>query len=164
MSAWAFVVNGVVVETTTADPTDRFNPALMWIPCAETVLPGWTCSGTPPVFGPPPPPPGPSPLAVALAGPLAITSSVAPAINGCYPIDTATQGLITAIATAINAGLGLPGGGATFEWPDAAGTGHAWPAAQFTLFAKAVMNYLYQVAQFGRRAIATPPSMTIALD
>jgi hypothetical protein len=106
----------------------------------------------------------PNPVQVAFAGPLAVTCTSIPALNGNYAIDQQTQAQITGIAAAISAGLGLPGGGSTFNWPDAEGTAHAWPEAQFTAFAKGVLNYLYGVAQFaaGHQPSLPPRILTIA--
>ena len=87
------------------------------------------------------------------AQPVTVTCSALPALDGAYPIDQATQMQITGIAAAISAGLGLPGGGATLNWPDVGGVAHPWPAPQFTEFAKAVMNYVYACAQ-SRKATA----------
>ena len=106
----------------------------------------------------------PNPVQVAFAGPLAVTCTSIPALNDNYAIDQQTQAQITGIAAAISAGLGLPGGQSTFNWPDAEGNAHPWPEAQFTAFAKGVLNYLYGVAQFaaGHQPSLPPLSLTIA--
>ena len=70
---------------------------------------------------------------------------------------------ITGSAAAISAGLGLPGGGAAFNWPDATGAAHPWPAPQFTAYARAVMNFVYAAAQVAQGHGTTLPSATIAL-
>ena len=107
--------------------------------------------------------PAGTPAGRALTDGLQITSTVVPELNGTYDISVGSQGTITSIAAAINAGLGLPGGGATFIYTDKNGIPHAWPAAQFTLFAKTVMNYVYAVnlASSGAGSIPTQP---IAID
>jgi hypothetical protein len=40
MNKWALVSNGVVVETSTEDPTGRFHPDVEWIACGLDVGPG----------------------------------------------------------------------------------------------------------------------------
>jgi hypothetical protein len=70
---------------------------------------------------------------------------------------------ITGIAAAISAGLGLPGGGAAFNCPDAAGAMHPWPAAQFAAYAKAVMNFVYAAAQVAQGHGTALPSATLVL-
>lgn len=65
------------------------------------------------------------------------------ALNGTYAIDTAAQMKMIAVAAALNAGLGLPGGGATMLYPDIGGTMRPWPAALFLKLAQAAMNLVY---------------------
>jgi hypothetical protein len=99
-----------------------------------------------------------------LAGPVTITCASVPSLNGNYPIDAATQALTTSVAAAINAGLGLPSGQDTFNWPDAAGNRHDWPAPQFTQFAKGMMQFIYQCTQAAQGHSDTLPSPMIAID
>jgi hypothetical protein len=109
---------------------------------------------------PPPPPPTLQQQALALLGqPINLVCTSVPSINGAYPIDQATQAQITGIAAAINAGMGLPGGEATFNW-----AGHdGWPAVQFTAYAKAVMNFCYACAQVAQGNSETLPSQTLTI-
>jgi hypothetical protein len=117
-----------------------------------------------PYVPPTPPPPTVQQQALALLGqPVAVQSTSMPALDASYPIDQITQGQITGIAAAINAGLGLPGDGPTFNWPDATGTPHQWPALQFTFFAKAVMNYVYACAQVAQGHGTTLPGTTLTI-
>jgi hypothetical protein len=113
-----------------------------------------------PYVAPTPPPPTIQQQAFALLGePINLVCTSIPAINGTYPIDPATQAQITGIAAAINAGLGLPGEGSTFNW-----AGHdGWPATQFTAYAKAVMNYCYALAQVAQGNSDTLPSQTLTI-
>jgi len=76
-----------------------------------------------------------------------VQSTALPNLNADYPIDSLTTNQITSIASSINAGLGLPGGGTVFNWPDTGGVQHQWPAVQFTDFAQKVMNFLYAAGQ-----------------
>src|SRR6185437_8581075 len=83
--------------------------------------------------------------ALLLQGSINITCTSIPELNGSYVIDDTSRSTITSIAAAINANLGLPGGGSTFEYADANGNAHSWPGPQFIALAKAIMNYIYQV-------------------
>jgi hypothetical protein len=114
---------------------------------------------------PPPPPPTLQQQARALMrGPVTVVCTSIPSLNGVYPIDQTTQLQIIRVTGAINAGLDLPSGESTFNWFDTSLTPHAWPALQFTAFAKAVMMFLYtaeQVAQ-GNGSSLPPTTFTLA--
>jgi hypothetical protein len=111
----------------------------------------------------PPPPTIQQEAGALLFEPVAVVCTSISSLNANYPIDQVTQSQITGIASAINAGLGLPGEGDTFNWPDATGTPHAWPATQFTAFAKAVMNYVYQAAQVAQGHGDTLPTQPLTI-
>jgi hypothetical protein len=161
--AWAFVADGQVVEITDTDPAGRFHPALEWLPCPEDCASGWTYDGA--EFAPP------QIRALTLqqqaltllAGPIMVRSATAPDLAGEYAIDQATQLQMTSVAVAINSGLGLPGGGTTFNWPDRHGASHPWTEPQFIEFAKGVMNFVYACAQVAQGHGDALPSASIAL-
>jgi hypothetical protein len=92
----------------------------------------------------------PDPIAAAnalvVAG-IPIVSTSTPALNATYAIDTASKTVIDGIYSGIKDGDGLPGGGATFNYPDIVGAPHAFSAATFPGFAKAVRDYLYAISQ-----------------
>ncbi|MEJ0020742.1 MAG: hypothetical protein WDN25_30170 [Acetobacteraceae bacterium] len=174
MPTYARIDGGVVVELFTPPPAfaatpiaELFHPDLQWVDVSALdpqPQPRWTYDGH--SFAPPAPPPPPTlqQQAGALLGqPLTVQCASVPALNGAYPIDATTQMQITGIAAAISAGVGLPGGGATFNWPDAAGAPHPWPAPQFTEYARAVMNFVYAAAQVAQGHGATLPSATVAI-
>jgi len=174
MATYARIDSGVVVELFTppaqfaATPiSELFAADLHWVDVTALdpqPQQRWTYDGH--SFAPPAPPPPPTLQQQAqalLAGPVTVQCASLPAIAGSYPIDATTQMQITGIAAAISAGLGLPGGGDTFNWPDAAGLPHPWPASQFTAYAKAVMNFVYAAAQVAQGHGTTLPSATIAL-
>jgi hypothetical protein len=166
MATWAHIVNGIVVELTDIDPAGRFHPDLVWVDCTATpsVAQGWSYDGSAFAAPPTPPPPNLQQQAFALLGsPVTVQCTSVPALNGTYPIDQTTQGQITGIAAAISAGLGLPGGGSTFNWPDTSGTAHPWPATQFTALAKAVMNFVYDASQVAQGHGTTLPSTTLVI-
>jgi len=77
---------------------------------------------------------------------LSITSQSNSGLNGTYAIDSQSSQAIDVIATGItNKSMTLPGGGATFVYPDMYGNVHSWSAAQFIDFAQTVLNYVYAV-------------------
>lgn len=79
----------------------------------------------------------------ALAVGLQIVSTGTSALNGTYAVDAVSQADIIAIETSINAGKGFPGGSATFDYPDVAGSMHSFSEANFTNFAAAVRDFVY---------------------
>ncbi|MBV8666743.1 MAG: hypothetical protein JO269_09685 [Burkholderiaceae bacterium] len=81
-------------------------------------------------------------LAAISAG-LSITSTSTPALNSIYGVDTNSENKLAAIVTKISAGLGLPGGGATMQYPSISGNFVAVNPAQITAIAAAVGNYIY---------------------
>jgi hypothetical protein len=101
--------------------------------------------------------------AAAIAAGIQITSTSSPALNGSYAIDQTAQDAMTEVVTGIADGEGLPGGGATFIYPDASGAPHTFTAAQFTTFAVVVRNYVYALDLFVEGQGEMPsPSATIA--
>jgi hypothetical protein len=81
-----------------------------------------------------------------LSAGMQIASASAPALNGTYACDAATFQGVIGIVSAVAAGLGLPGGGATFNWLDMAGASHQFTADQFKTFAQAMMNFEYALS------------------
>lgn len=98
--------------------------------------------------------------ATALTAALAagVTISCAPGATVCVPANAGTytapsatgssanaaaQANITSIETSIAAGRGLPGGGSSFNYYDAAGVPHAFTVTQWAAFATALMNFSY---------------------
>jgi hypothetical protein len=174
MPTYARIDSGIVAELyappaeVAATPlADLFHAGLEWVDVSAVSPqpePRWTYDGA--AFTPPPAPPPPTVQqeAMALLGqPVTVHCLALPPLDGAYPIDQPTQMQITGIAAAISAGLGLPGGGATFNWPDASGEAHPWPAAQFTEFAKAVMNYVYACAQVAQGHGTALPMLPIVI-
>jgi hypothetical protein len=171
MSIYARIDSGIVAElyTPPAEFTgtpiaDLFHADLQWIDISAISpqpQPRWTYDGT--TFAPPPPPTLQQQAMALLVAPVAVQSTSLPALDAAYPIDQATQMQITGIAAAISAGLGLPSGGTNFNWPDATGAAHAWPAPQFTALAKAVMNFVYAAAQVAQGHGTTLPASPIVI-
>ena len=74
---------------------------------------------------------------------IVLTCTSVSALSGTYAIDPLSQAKMTSIAAAIGAGLGLPGGGSTFNYPDISGALHPWTAGEFPAFAKAALDLVY---------------------
>jgi hypothetical protein len=148
-----------------------FHPSLVWVDVtAVSPAPqvGWTATqdgnawtfAAPAAFTP-----TPQQQAVALLtnGAVAITSTATPALNGSYAIDPISRGNIIAVQTSINAGLGVPGGGPTFNYLDASNAPHAFTAANFTAFATAVRDYVYALTQVASGAVPDLPTTPITI-
>ena len=74
-----------------------------------------------------------------------LTSTGDSALNGTYAVGPDQQRNITAIYAGIKGGDGLPGGGSSFGYQDASGVQHTFSATQFSDFAKAVRDYIYEL-------------------
>jgi hypothetical protein len=96
-------------------------------------------------------------------GTVDITSTATPTLNGTYAIDPVSRGNIIAVQTSINAGLGIPGGGTTFNYLDASNTPHAFTAANFTAFATAIRDYVYALTQVASGAVADLPATPLTI-
>lgn len=95
-----------------------------------------------------------------LAQGCALTSTGTPALDGTYALDDKSQQNIAAIADGIANGKGLPGGGSTFNYPDATGAEHAFDAAHWTAAAAAFETYIYDFGQ-ALEALVTGGSATM---
>lgn len=84
---------------------------------------------------------------LVLAAGVQITSTATPTLNAIYDVDPVSLSQIAAISTGIAAGKGLPGGGSTFNYPDATGTMHSFTSANFLNFAAAIETFIYQFDQ-----------------
>lgn len=93
-----------------------------------------------------------------------VTSAAEPSLNSTYAIDPTSQNQITSIAAAINAGMGLPGGGDSFNWADVNSVSHQWPSTQFLNFARDVMNFVYACGQVVGGYTTTLPSKALNVD
>lgn len=123
----------------------------------DGLLVGWT--------PPPPPPPTLAQQAQAMmtAG-IQIVSLGTPEIAGTYAVGPADYQQIAGTVASIAAGLGLPGGGETFLWPDTSGQPHPFSAKNFTDFARAVMNWNYLLSQIAGGAPLSLPDATVTID
>ncbi len=103
----------------------------------------------------------------AINGGIVLTSTGTPALNGTYSTTDTAQKNISAIVTGIAAGLGLPGGGSTFQYLDANNQPHAFDSSHFTAFAAALRNFVYQcdiaVATIQNGGSATFPSNNVTI-
>ena len=96
-----------------------------------------------------------------------VTSTSTPAINGLYDIDPVSLSKISGLATGIAAGRALPGGGLTFNYPDASNTMHAFNNATFMDLAAAIEGFIYNFEQAlyslvnGQPATLPAPTLSI---
>lgn len=144
MTTWAHIDNGIVVEITETDPEGRFNPALLWVPCAPEVGQNWTYDGT--TFAAPvPPPPTPAEvLAGKIAEGLVVTCTGDGSVSGTYGIDPDTMETIGSVARDVGAGLGFPDGD-TYQARDIAGNPHTFTEPRLILLYKAQRLVLSRV-------------------
>lgn len=151
MSIWAHIINGIVVEITDIDPEGRFHPDLIWAECTDTpgVEQGWTYDGT--TFAAPTI--GTLPLDVRASNELnrridmgiTITSTGTPALNSTYSLDDGTVTDINALAISANAGLGFPGGGNTFAYPDKSGQPRIFDTDHMVSLFRAMRDLVWQL-------------------
>jgi hypothetical protein len=97
------------------------------------------------------------------SGTVQVTSAATPALSGTYWIDPISRGNVIAVQTSINAGLGLPGGGSTFNYLDSSGAPHAFTASDFTHFATAIRDYVYALTQVAAGASQTLPTTPLTI-
>ncbi len=82
-------------------------------------------------------------LQTTLAAGVTVTCTSAPALNGTYGCAPQDQANLTALTDGIANSQGLPGGGASFAYLDAAVIPHTFTAAQIMELAVAIRNYVY---------------------
>lgn len=111
---------------------------------------------------PPPPPATAKQLALARTT-VAVSCASIPALDGDYPVTEGFIQTMMMLVSGIHAGLGLPSGSDTFFYQDAFGANHDWPSDKFLLFAKGVMQYIYQMKQAAEGAKDEFPSPTIVI-
>jgi len=83
----------------------------------------------------------------AIAAGCAIASTSTPSLNGTYSLTEAARGNIQAAYIGLKSGDGLPGGGASFNYPDQNGGAHIFTATTFPPFAIAMRDYYYALTQ-----------------
>jgi hypothetical protein len=78
---------------------------------------------------------------------VAVQSSGTPALNATYALIPSALDALTSLSTGIAAGKPLPGGGATFNYPDATGSPHALTGTNLLNLAAAIEGYVYDYQQ-----------------
>ena len=122
-------------------------------------------TGGPEAIDPPPPPNAPADQCARIINqPLTVQCVTVPALDGEYPNNSATRQAMTGVVSQINAGMGLPGGGVTFNWPDAAGSERQWPGPEFIAFANASNHFVYDCQQTIGGFSDVVPSRTLVVD
>jgi hypothetical protein len=76
-----------------------------------------------------------------------VVSTSQPDLDGDYAADPVSYSAMITIVAGINAGMGLPSGLPTFNYPDNNSNNHDWTADQFVALATQVMSYLYALQQ-----------------
>lgn len=102
-----------------------------------------------------------------LASGINLISTGTTSLNGNYSISTMAQHNISGIMSGIANGLGLPGGGTTFNYIDSLGGFHAFDASHITALASAVRDFIYKcdiaLATIQSGATATFPNNSITI-
>jgi len=143
---WAFIINGLVHETTAVDPTGRFNPAMEWVAVPSGVTPaqGWAYAGG--TFTAPPAPTTPTlaqQAAAAINAGLTLTLSGSLTLAATlFPTDPTTTGKIGAVVTTLLATGAFPGGTTSYPMKDSAGIWHTFTAMQYLKVAGAFAAYV----------------------
>jgi hypothetical protein len=73
---------------------------------------------------------------------LTVTSTGNPAISGTYALDATTLDQVGAVARDFGSGLGLPGGGGAFYYPDKSALLHAFTGAEIIAVYRAMRDLL----------------------
>lgn len=92
-----------------------------------------------------------------------LVSTADPSLNGDYLIDQNAKVVITAVQAGISAGVGLPGGLTAFPYTSVDGSDRHFNATQFTNFAKAVLNYSFDLSRCASGKSSTLPSSTLTI-
>lgn len=82
-------------------------------------------------------------LAEKIAAGIAITCTGTPALNATYALDATTMDQIGSVARDAASGLGLPGGAASFTYPDASGQPRTFTSAQIVALYRAQRDLLF---------------------
>jgi hypothetical protein len=101
--------------------------------------------------------------AAMMAAPVTVDCATAVGVTATYANNAEVRGRATTVVSQINAGLGLPGGGATFNWPDIDNTQRDWPEAEFKSLAKALADYTYELQQVVDGFSDILPSNTLSI-
>lgn len=151
MATWAHIINGIVVELTDIDPTGRFHEDLIWVDCTTTpgVAQGWVYDGTtiaaPTVGAIPLDQRAQNELDGRIDLGIEITSTGTPALTATYALDDKTLTEIQSLAISVNAGLGFPGGGTSFVYPDKQGQPRVFDTDHIVALFKAMRDLVWQL-------------------
>jgi hypothetical protein len=106
-----------------------------------------------------------STVSAALAAGLTVSSTSAPAVNGTYPLDSATQFEINSVVLFVQTNGDFPGGLSAYPWDDTSGAAHIFPSvAVFKEWATAVANYVAALKLYGAGATgATLPAASVTI-
>lgn len=126
------------------------------VPCTQAQAEAWgrcTISNGVVTLGAPAPPTLAQQVAALLNAGCVIASTASPGVNGTYAVDPTSRATLAEIVAGINAGDGLPGGGASFIYDDACGahtfaaTGTVTAAMQVVAVGKGLRDFVYAAQQ-----------------
>lgn len=169
MVTYARIEGGIVQELFSPPAgtaiTACFQADLVWVECDQVpgVAPGWSYSGgtfTAPASSTPT---LAQQAATMLATGCQIVSTSTSTRNATYACDSQTWQEVAGVLAQIAAGLGLPGGGSTFNWPDVAGTPHSFDAAGFKALATALSNFIYALQAIMNSNSGTLPQQPVTI-
>ncbi len=138
----AIVANVIEYDVAPIGTPPGFTVEFIAVP-SDVAQIGWGWNGTAFVSPPSPAPTLAQILAAKLASGIAITSTGTPAISATYALDQTTLDQIGAVARDSAAGLGLPGGAATFTYPDINGVPRTFTGAQIQALYKAMRDCVF---------------------
>ena len=165
MTSFALVLNNQIIQI---DP-EQFPVAsgLSWTTDISAISPapqvGWTAQEAAGVWSftaPAAPTVAQQAQALLAAGACQIASTGTPAIDGTYAIDANSRAMLGEIIAGINAGDGLPGGGASFIYDDAQGAHSFTEGSQVLAVGKGLRDFIYaamQVVQGRAEALPAQP-------
>ena len=84
-------------------------------------------------------------ITAALGAGCAIVSTATPVLNATYAIDDASVNQISKISNIVASRGRFPGGAPTLDYPDETGVPHTFSETNFTNFANAIEDYVYNV-------------------
>jgi hypothetical protein len=86
--------------------------------------------------------------------------ATAPELSGLYGLDLIVLGQA---ARDVAAGLGLPGGGETFDYHDMSGTTHAFTAAQVQGLYRGLRDFQTLLQRYANGDLPEPPQQPVVI-
>lgn len=116
-------------------------------------------------WNPPPPEPTPAEIAGAIMNqPVTVTCPTNATLEAIYANNVGARQAMLGIVSQVNAGLGLPGGGGTFNYSDIDGAERLWSEIEFVAYASAVTQFVYACDQTVGGFSTDVPSSVLVVD